>query len=146
VKIAKEYHEKALNLCLQHANSNTNPNVRVYLCNIGACLFNEGILLERETGKGAKKFQEALKYYNQAIDLDKRGNMAETETHLAKLVNRAMVYVHLEKFDIALEDVREAANTRRKILPPKHPKLTLSVAKKGEIMYRWSTKVRDIGM
>jgi len=144
---AKSYHNKALDLFPEVADSDQNPNVRVYLCNIGACLFNEGLQLERKTGKGIQKFQEALDMYTRAIELDRKSNLNEKETHMEKLVNRAMVLVHLGEFEKAKSDVWRAADIRRRILPSRHPKLTLGIAKKGEIMYRWALKIKDdIGM
>ncbi|OWF47469.1 uncharacterized protein LOC110454316 [Mizuhopecten yessoensis] len=138
-KLAREFHERALQIIIVYTNRRCfNIETPEYLQNIGTCLFKDGESL-RKRGKEKEaevKYQEAIKRYDVAIQLDKQMKLDKMECHAQILQNRGEVYCALECWDKAEGDLKHSMSLRQMILSPPHRQLTLVLFKTAQLLYK----------
>ena len=122
---SKEYHEKAVKIAKQVSldEQGLGTNLQVFYTNIATALF---ALWQKHAGSTISEEQnhhlltQAEEYYTLAINNDPMAS----EDRAKKLTNRGKLYLRVNRYDAAEEDLLESLQIREKILVPPNKNLT----------------------
>ncbi|XP_033740035.1 uncharacterized protein LOC117327244 [Pecten maximus] len=136
--LARSYHEQALRIIINFTNKRCrNVEAPEYFHNIGTCFYREGEAFRKDKKEMEANFNcnEAIKWYNVAVQLDIEMKLDNMACHAQFLQNRGEAYGAMKAWGKAEEDFKASIILREKILAPPNRQITIGLFKTAKLLY-----------
>ena len=135
--VAAMYHQNAYNLMNQYLFDRNNPELNVYIFNLGTVKAQEAQLLhESQRDLAFVKYGEALSDYNISMQIDINMNLQRLPIHADKLIQRSDLYHRIGNYDESQADIEAAIKLREEIFGKDHTKVIETYFHLADLLYK----------
>ncbi|XP_070539014.1 uncharacterized protein [Ptychodera flava] len=140
-----KFHKEAVDVLYSVSEDGTHLDMPTFILNVGTCCHSKGNqAAERHDSEESERYyNEALAYYDKAIDLEKSMNIYGLSKTAVCLKNKALTYSEMKQYDLAMPLAVEAMEIRLRLLGNNHPDTARSVYFIGSLYFSMAKDAKE---